>query len=250
MMVGQTARRYRTDLAIPAERAIRDAMFAVEEAGAHRLLTDAVNLLSDALEKVADWYENRSRPKHVCGLQGFGRGYDGLTDVCPACSAAAPVAGTPTAAPPETLDLDAIQKRCEAVASYSHITNGTQILIDEDIPALLSAVSRLQRERASLEFRLEEANAVEKLLQTYQNSLAAEEVTVADLRSRLASVERENARLTAEAEASREVIEAAQDVMDLPENRGDSHEETWHRLASALMAARSTPTPATKETEK
>jgi hypothetical protein len=38
----------------PAEKAISDAMRAVEEAGAHPLLTDAVVLLAEAFEKVAD----------------------------------------------------------------------------------------------------------------------------------------------------------------------------------------------------
>lgn len=38
----------------PAERAIADAVAAVEDAGAHPLLTDAVILLQQAREKVAD----------------------------------------------------------------------------------------------------------------------------------------------------------------------------------------------------
>lgn len=50
-------RRNRVDLYTPAETAIREAMLAVENAGAHPLLTDAVVLLSQAKEKVADFVE-------------------------------------------------------------------------------------------------------------------------------------------------------------------------------------------------
>ncbi len=50
-------RRCRVDLFSPAETAIREAMLAVEEAGAHVLLTDAINLLAAAREKVADFVE-------------------------------------------------------------------------------------------------------------------------------------------------------------------------------------------------
>lgn len=53
-------RRSRIDLYTPAETAIRDAMLAVEEAGAHPLLTDAVNLLGQAKDKVADYVELNS----------------------------------------------------------------------------------------------------------------------------------------------------------------------------------------------
>jgi hypothetical protein len=42
---------------VPAELAIRDALVSVEKAGAHPLLTDAVNLLSQAREKVADFVD-------------------------------------------------------------------------------------------------------------------------------------------------------------------------------------------------
>ena len=38
----------------PAEQAIKDAMLAVEESGAHPLLTEAVILLDQAFSKVAD----------------------------------------------------------------------------------------------------------------------------------------------------------------------------------------------------
>lgn len=41
----------------PAELAIRDAVHAVEAAGAHLLLTEAVILLTQAQSKVADFVE-------------------------------------------------------------------------------------------------------------------------------------------------------------------------------------------------
>lgn len=50
-------RRCRVDLLTDAELAIREAMLAVEEAGAHPLLTDAVVLLGEAKDKVADWVD-------------------------------------------------------------------------------------------------------------------------------------------------------------------------------------------------
>lgn len=50
-------RRIRVDLYTPAETAIRNAMLAVEDAGAHPLLTDAVILLGQAKDKVADFVE-------------------------------------------------------------------------------------------------------------------------------------------------------------------------------------------------
>jgi hypothetical protein len=49
----------------PAEKAIREATQAVEEAGAHPLLTEAVMLLSDAQSKVADHAELMGAPKEV-----------------------------------------------------------------------------------------------------------------------------------------------------------------------------------------
>lgn len=51
------SRRIRIDLLTPPETAIREAMLAVEAAGAHPLLTDAVGLLGQAREKVADYIE-------------------------------------------------------------------------------------------------------------------------------------------------------------------------------------------------
>lgn len=56
-------RRNRLDLNIPAELAIREAIHSVEAAGAHPLLTDAVGLLDQALNKVADWYEAEVKTK-------------------------------------------------------------------------------------------------------------------------------------------------------------------------------------------
>jgi hypothetical protein len=50
-------RRCRVDLMVPAELAIRAAKLAVEEAGAHVHLTEAVILLSQAQEKVADFVD-------------------------------------------------------------------------------------------------------------------------------------------------------------------------------------------------
>lgn len=50
-------RRNRIDLNTPAELAIRNAIRAVEETGCDPLLTDAVMLLVDAMEKVADFID-------------------------------------------------------------------------------------------------------------------------------------------------------------------------------------------------
>ncbi|QEL18512.1 hypothetical protein [Limnoglobus roseus] len=51
------ARRCRIDLYTPTETAIREAMLAVERAGCHPLLTEAVCLLEQAKNKVADFVE-------------------------------------------------------------------------------------------------------------------------------------------------------------------------------------------------
>lgn len=56
-MVDNFPRRSRLDLSTPAETAIRAAISAVEAAGAHPLLTDAVMLLDQARERVADFVE-------------------------------------------------------------------------------------------------------------------------------------------------------------------------------------------------
>lgn len=52
-------RRIRTDLFTPAEAAIRNAVMEVEKAGAHPRLTDAVILLQQAQDAVADFVEGR-----------------------------------------------------------------------------------------------------------------------------------------------------------------------------------------------
>ena len=52
-------RRNRVDLYTPAEKAIFDAIDAVESLGADTRLTDAVNLLGDAKSKVADYIEEQ-----------------------------------------------------------------------------------------------------------------------------------------------------------------------------------------------
>lgn len=54
-------RRNRIDLMTPAELAIREAMLKVEEAGCDVLLTDAVNLLHEAQERVADFVDKVPR---------------------------------------------------------------------------------------------------------------------------------------------------------------------------------------------
>jgi hypothetical protein len=49
---------------IPAELAITEAVDKVERLGAHTLLTDAVILLGQARDKVADWYERDACERH------------------------------------------------------------------------------------------------------------------------------------------------------------------------------------------
>lgn len=58
-MIDGFPRRNRVDLYTPAEKAISDAIDAVERAGCGELLTNAVNLLLQAKEKVADFVENQ-----------------------------------------------------------------------------------------------------------------------------------------------------------------------------------------------
>jgi hypothetical protein len=53
-----TPRRCDTLQHTPAEKAICDAMAAVESVGAHPLLTDAVALLDQARNKVADYVDS------------------------------------------------------------------------------------------------------------------------------------------------------------------------------------------------
>lgn len=50
-------RRNNLDTMTPAERAIYEAVHAVEEAGAHPLLTEAVDLLTEARARVADYVD-------------------------------------------------------------------------------------------------------------------------------------------------------------------------------------------------
>ena len=49
----------------PAEKAIFDATDEVERAGAHPLLTDAVILLGQAREKVADYVDSQIEKKNM-----------------------------------------------------------------------------------------------------------------------------------------------------------------------------------------
>lgn len=58
--MNEIPRRSRIDLFTPAETAIFQAMQAVEEAGAHPLLTDAVLLLQRAKDKVSDYVDGHS----------------------------------------------------------------------------------------------------------------------------------------------------------------------------------------------
>lgn len=51
-------RRNRLDLLTPAETAIVEALKVLDKSGAHPLLTDAVILLQQARDKVADYVEN------------------------------------------------------------------------------------------------------------------------------------------------------------------------------------------------
>ena len=52
-------RRIRIDLLTPAEVAIREAIIAVENAGADVRLTEAIGLLTDAKNKVADYVDEQ-----------------------------------------------------------------------------------------------------------------------------------------------------------------------------------------------
>ena len=55
--MSEIPRRARMEKWTPAERAIYDAMQAVEAMPAHELLTKAVTLLGDAMNAVADYVE-------------------------------------------------------------------------------------------------------------------------------------------------------------------------------------------------
>lgn len=64
-MTFEIARRNRIDQYTPAETAIREAVGAVEAAGCHPLLTDAVVLLGQAQSKVADFVDMpKTTPYH------------------------------------------------------------------------------------------------------------------------------------------------------------------------------------------
>lgn len=63
MSAMDTPRRCRLDQQTPAEAAIRHAIDAVEAAGCDPLLTDAVNLLTAAREKVADFVDGKAGAK-------------------------------------------------------------------------------------------------------------------------------------------------------------------------------------------
>src|SRR6185369_2263158 len=57
-MATPSRRRIDIQRLTPAETAIRNAMLAVEDVGADPLLTDAVNLLQQARDKVADYVDH------------------------------------------------------------------------------------------------------------------------------------------------------------------------------------------------
>jgi len=63
-------RRIHSEKRTPAEKAITNAMIAVEEAGGDPLLTEAVSLLSTARDKVSDFVDRelakgKSEPKRI-----------------------------------------------------------------------------------------------------------------------------------------------------------------------------------------
>lgn len=57
-MTNEIPRRCYIDKLTPAEKAIYDALGAVESVGAHPLLTEVSELLSQAREKLADYVDN------------------------------------------------------------------------------------------------------------------------------------------------------------------------------------------------
>lgn len=59
--VGTIPRRVRLDLNQPAELAIRKAIKEVEKIGAHPKLTEAVILLNNAFERVADFIDLKEK---------------------------------------------------------------------------------------------------------------------------------------------------------------------------------------------
>lgn len=62
-------RRIRLDLLTPAEKAIYDAVQEVEKVGADPLLTDAVVLLQQARDKVADYVDAAEPRRRVSGRE-------------------------------------------------------------------------------------------------------------------------------------------------------------------------------------
>lgn len=62
MALSDIPRRARLDQNTPAELQIRACVDTVESLGAHTLLTDAVNLLAQAREKVADYVDLMAEP--------------------------------------------------------------------------------------------------------------------------------------------------------------------------------------------
>lgn len=63
IVMSTTLRRIRIDQLTPAETAIRNAIIAVERVGADALLTDAVILLQQARDKVADYVDRVNTPE-------------------------------------------------------------------------------------------------------------------------------------------------------------------------------------------
>ena len=59
MATHEFSRRVRLDLNETAEIAIHNAIVEVEKMGADILLTEAINLLSQARDKVADYVDNK-----------------------------------------------------------------------------------------------------------------------------------------------------------------------------------------------
>lgn len=71
-------RRNRIDLFTPAEKAIYEAIREVEKVGADTLLTEAVILLQQAMDKVSDFVD---KPKMSLGKEDFdGKSTDELID--------------------------------------------------------------------------------------------------------------------------------------------------------------------------
>jgi hypothetical protein len=63
MTVDKFPRRNQRQLLTPAEIAIQDAIIVLDKAGAHPLLTDALDYLKKAQSKVADFVDKRIENK-------------------------------------------------------------------------------------------------------------------------------------------------------------------------------------------